>query len=83
LTLHIINLILFISIKPFVALSVNAIDTTAAGDAFVGTIAAELSFGNTLDYAVARAAKCAAITVTRKGAQQSIPTKKEIDSFIF
>ncbi len=68
-------------IKTYDAVLVTAIDTTAAGDAFVGTIAAELSFGNGIPESINRAAICAAITVTRKGAQQAIPTRAEVDCF--
>ncbi len=68
-------------IQSFDAVPVTAIDTTAAGDAFVGTIAAELSFGKGIPESIHRAAVCAAITVTRKGAQQAIPTRSEVDCF--
>ncbi len=65
--------------KPY---KVNALDTTAAGDAFIGGIATELSHGKSLFDGIERAKIVAAITVTRKGAQKSIPNKKEIEDFI-
>jgi len=69
--------------KPVIvpAIKVKAVDTTAAGDTFVGTIAAELSFDHPLADAILRATQSAAITVTRKGAQQSIPTRQEVDQY--
>ena len=57
---------------------VNAVDTTAAGDTFVGALVTRLSFGDDLASAATYANKASSITVTRKGAQQSIPTKEEI-----
>lgn len=65
--------------KVIVAPAVTAIDTTAAGDCFNGTLAVGLSEGMPLDEAVAFACKVAAISVTRMGAQSSIPLRKEVD----
>lgn len=59
---------------------VTAIDTTAAGDCFNGALAVALSEDLPLDAAVAFACKAAAISVTRMGAQSSLPYRKEIDS---
>ena len=60
------------------AYKVNAIDTTAAGDTFVGVMATRLSEGATLEEAMTFANKASAVTVTRKGAQQAIPCRNEI-----
>lgn len=60
---------------------VEAVDSTAAGDSFVGAMAAQLSFGNSLNEALIYATKVSAITVTREGAQISIPTIKEVNEF--
>jgi ribokinase len=54
------------------------VDTTAAGDSFVGALAAALSRGATLAEAVAWANAAGALAVGRAGAQPSIPTKAEI-----
>lgn len=57
---------------------VEAIDTTAAGDTFNGALAVALSEGKTIAESVAFANKAAAISVTRIGAQSSVPYRKEI-----
>ena len=57
---------------------VKAVDTTAAGDVFTGAIAVALSEGNTLAEAVKFACAAAAISVTRLGAQSSIPNRNEV-----
>lgn len=58
---------------------VTAIDTTAAGDCFNGALAVALSENRPFDQAVAFACKAAAISVTRMGAQSSLPYRKEVD----
>jgi ribokinase len=58
---------------------VQVVDTTGAGDAFVGALAAHLSEGGNLEVAVRRATDIAAIAVTRRGAQASYPSLEEID----
>ena len=60
---------------------VNAVDTTAAGDVFNGALVVSLSEGRTLAEAVRFACKAAAISVTRIGAQSSIPYRNEVDIF--
>ena len=55
-----------------------AIDTTAAGDTFIGTLACEISKRKNLDDAVKIANKAAAICVQRMGAQKAIPYATEI-----
>lgn len=61
------------------AIKVEAVDTTAAGDAFTAALAAKLIEGKSLPEA-AKFANCAsAITVTRKGAQSSVPTLEEAE----
>jgi len=57
---------------------VTAIDTTAAGDTFSGTLAAMIVSGKSLDEAVDLAQRAAAISVTRTGAQSSIPDLAEV-----
>jgi ribokinase len=58
---------------------VTAVDTTAAGDCFNGALAVALSEGKELDVAVAFACKAASISVTRMGAQSSLPYRKEVN----
>ena len=60
---------------------VEAIDTTAAGDCFVGVLAHRLDRGETLGSAVRRASIAAALCCTRHGSQGSIPTGAETDGF--
>jgi ribokinase len=60
------------------AVKVTAIDTTAAGDTFSGALCVGLSEGKSIVDAVKMAAKAAAISVTRMGAQASIPFRSEL-----
>jgi ribokinase len=59
---------------------VVAVDTTAAGDTFVGVLVARLASGDDLDAALEAASVAAAISVTRPGASTSMPTWDEISS---
>ncbi|MGR9250506.1 ribokinase [Rhizobium leguminosarum] len=63
------------------ALRVDAVDTTSAGDCFVGVLASALDRGLSLDAAMRRAAKAAAIACSRPGSQSSIPYNDETDSW--
>jgi ribokinase len=56
----------------------ETVDTTAAGDVFNGALAVALSEGKDLEAAVAFACEAAAISVTRLGAQSSIPYRNEV-----
>lgn len=58
---------------------VNAIDTTAAGDSFLGAFVTALSEGKSTIEAMEFASKCSSITVTRKGAIVALPYRNEID----
>ena len=58
---------------------VDAIDTTAAGDTFIGAFTVELSKGKSLKEAMDFASKASSITVTRRGAQKSIPYRNELE----
>ncbi|MCU0370611.1 MAG: ribokinase [Bacteroidales bacterium] len=62
------------------AFKVEAIDTTAAGDSFCGTFCVGLSEGKSILDSVRLAARAAALTVTRMGAQSSIPYRSELTS---
>ncbi|NDY93948.1 ribokinase [Ideonella sp. TBM-1] len=57
---------------------VTPVDTTAAGDTFIGGVAACLAAGQPLAQAVAFGQQAAALSVTRRGAQASIPTRQEV-----
>jgi ribokinase len=61
---------------------VKAVDTTAAGDVYCGSLAVALVEGKTLPEAVRFAGAAAAISVTRLGAQPSAPRRKEIEDFM-
>ncbi len=61
---------------------VDAVDATAAGDAFNGGLAVALARGEPLKEAVRYAHAVAAISVTRLGAQPSLPTAAEVESFL-
>lgn len=60
------------------ACKVSAIDTTAAGDTFSGTLCVGLSEGKTIIESVKMATTACALAVTRMGAQSSIPYRKEL-----
>jgi ribokinase len=64
------------------ALSVSVVDTTAAGDAFNGALAAVLGGGDTLGAALRFANAAAALACTRRGAQPSLPTRAEVDRLL-
>ncbi len=59
-------------------LPVAPVDTTAAGDCFTGALAVALSEGKSLDEAAVFANRAAAISVTRVGAQPSLPYRHEL-----
>ena len=61
---------------------VQAVDTTAAGDVFNGSLAVGLSEGMPLGKAVRFANAAAALSVTKLGAQPSAPTRSEIEAFL-
>lgn len=58
---------------------VSAVDTTAAGDCFNGSLAVGLAAGKSLREATAFACRAAAISVTRLGAQDSMPFEGEVE----
>jgi ribokinase len=59
---------------------VNAVDTTGAGDAFVGVFAFGLASGKSPEDAMKLGIKVASLSVTRKGAQSSYPSQAEIET---
>ncbi len=64
------------------AFSVDAIDTVGAGDCFNGAFAVALLEGNDPWAAARFASAAAAISVTRRGAQASMPSRREVDEFL-
>ena len=62
--------------------TVDAIDTTAAGDTFNGAFAVALAEGMALEDAAQFANAAAALSVTRLGAQSSIPDRQEVTGFL-
>lgn len=64
------------------AFHVTAVDTTAAGDTFCGTLVASLSKGCALQTALQFASAAGALACTRLGAQSSIPSADEVNQFL-
>jgi ribokinase len=61
---------------------VTAVDTTGAGDSFVGAFTYGISFGLSTLEAVDLGCRCAALGVTRPGTQSSYPTKSEVQEIL-
>ncbi|WP_334329548.1 ribokinase [Companilactobacillus sp. HBUAS59699] len=61
---------------------VAAIDTTGAGDSFIGSFAHYFTEGESVPEALKHANEYAAVTVTRKGTQKSYPTKDELEEIL-
>ena len=64
------------------AVKIDAVDSTAAGDAFTGSLAVGLAQGKTLYDAALFANYVAALSVTKMGAQSSMPTREAVESFM-
>lgn len=64
------------------AFPVNPVDTTAAGDVFAGSLAVACVEGKSFMDGIRFASAASAISVTRMGAQTSIPSRQEIDSLL-
>ena len=64
------------------ARKVSAVDATAAGDTFNGALAVALAEGKSLEEAIPFANCAAAISVTRLGAQASIPSRAEVNAML-
>ncbi|MGM7698271.1 ribokinase [Microbacterium sp. A84] len=63
-------------------LPVEAVDTTAAGDAYAGYLGAALANGASLTDAVRLATAAGALTVTKQGASPSLPLRRDVDAFL-
>ena len=64
------------------AVKVDAVDATAAGDAFTASLAVGIAQGKTLHDAASFANYVAALSVTKIGAQSSMPTREAVESFM-
>jgi ribokinase len=68
--------------RPFAAEAVTAIDTTACGDAFCGVMASALVQGHAIETAIGAAQKAAALTATRRGAFDALPSRDELHAIM-
>lgn len=69
-------------VTQFDSIQVNAIDTTAAGDAFAGYLGASIALGYDLPDAITRAIAAGALTVTKRGASPSLPQRADVDALL-
>jgi ribokinase len=69
-------------VKRIPTYEVEVVDTTAAGDAFTGGFTVALNRGDSLEEAVQYANAVGALTVTRLGAQSSLPLAAEVEAFL-
>lgn len=68
--------------KHVLAMDTSVIDTVAAGDAFAGALAVAISEGRQLDESIKFAVGYGALSVSKKGAQSSMASRKELDDFL-
>ena len=69
-------------VRHFPPFPVTPVDTTAAGDAFNGVLAAALFEGFALEQAIVRANAAGALCVTKRGAQEALPTQQQIEALV-
>ena len=63
------------------AKNVKVLDTTAAGDSYMGALVSKLSEGNSLRESMTYATEVSAMAIMKKGAQSAIPTKEEVEIY--
>jgi ribokinase len=68
--------------KHFPAYKVNAVDPTAAGDAFTAAFTVEYAAGAKIEDAIRFANGAGALAATKVGAQSSLPTRQEVEDFV-
>jgi ribokinase len=68
--------------KHIPSFKVDVVDTTAAGDAFIGGFASALLQNKSMEEAVRYGCACGALAATEFGAQPSLPTKEDVDKFL-
>jgi ribokinase len=68
--------------KHIPSFQVEVVDTTAAGDAFIGGFASALLQNKSLEETVRYGCACGALAATKFGAQPSLPTKEEVEKFL-
>jgi ribokinase len=68
--------------RHFPAFPVKPVDTTAAGDAFVGSLGAALAEGRPLEEAMRWGSAAGALSTTKKGAQPSLPGRGEVEALL-
>ncbi|HEX6035801.1 MAG TPA: ribokinase, partial [Anaerolineales bacterium] len=68
--------------KHIPSFNVDVLDTTAAGDAFIGGFASALLQDKSLEEAVRYGCACGALAATKFGAQPSLPTKEDVEKFL-
>ena len=68
------------AVQHLAAPKVDVVDTTGAGDAFVGALAVKLARGASLEEAVAYAVRAGAAAVTKEGAQGALPTPDAVEA---
>ena len=66
----------------FPAYKINAVDPTAAGDAFTAAFTVEYAGGSKIEDAIRFANGAGALTVAKLGAQSSLPTRQEVETFM-
>ncbi|CAK7085070.1 ribokinase [Tissierella sp. P1] len=67
--------------KFFEAYKVNVVDTTAAGDSFIGGFVSSYIENGNIEKSIEIGQKTAALAIQKVGAQSSLPTKEEVDNF--
>lgn len=67
--------------KAFPAYKVNVVDTTAAGDSFVGGFVSSYIETGDIEKSIDMGQKTAALSIQKMGAQSSLPTREEVDNF--